>query len=270
MNTVNIKGLSFFGKHGVLPEENSLGQKFVLDCSVTLKTEFADINDDIQKTVDYSKLCESITSFLSENTFSLLETAAYKTCCMILDSFAEAEGVVIEMKKPWAPVGQEIEYASVRSELKRHTAFISIGSNMGNKEQCIRAAIKILNKTEGCSVEQISPIIETKPYGDILQDDFLNCALRLSTYHSPQALLSILNTIEKKLHRVRTVRWGPRTIDLDIVFYDDIVLDTEDLHIPHIDMQNRSFVLIPLCSIAPYYRHPILNKTVEQLRKGML
>ena len=71
-------------------------------------------------------------------------------------------------------------------------------------------------------------------------------------------------------HRERNVRWGPRTIDLDIVFYDDIVLDTEELHIPHIDMHNRSFVLIPLCSIAPYYRHPILNKTVEQLRKGML
>ena len=270
MNTVNIKGLSFFGKHGVLPEENSLGQKFVLDCSVTLKTEFADINDDIQKTVDYSKLCENIISYLKENTFSLLETAAYKTCCMILDSFSEAQGVVIELKKPWAPVGQQIEYASVRSELKRHTAFLSLGSNMGNREQYIHDAIELLNKTEGCTVEQISPVIETKPYGDVPQEDFLNCALKLSTYHSPQALLNILHTIENKLHRVRTVRWGPRTIDLDIVFYDDIVLDTEELHIPHIDMHNRSFVLIPLCSIAPYYRHPILNKTVEQLRKGML
>ncbi|MDE6907448.1 MAG: 2-amino-4-hydroxy-6-hydroxymethyldihydropteridine diphosphokinase, partial [Lachnospiraceae bacterium] len=97
------------------------------------------------------------------------------------------------------------------------------------------------------------------------QDEFLNGALKLRTLLTPEELLELLHEIEAKAERVRTLRWGPRTLDLDILFYDNLVLDTEELHIPHIDMQNRDFVLKPMAQIAPYMRHPVLNKTIKQL-----
>ena len=87
----------------------------------------------------------------------------------------------------------------------------------------------------------------------------------MKTYLTPHELLDTLHDIEKKAGRKRVIRWGPRTLDLDILLYDDLILDDAVLHIPHIDMQNRNFVLEPLVQIAPYVRHPVLNKTAQQL-----
>ena len=91
----------------------------------------------------------------------------------------------------------------------------------------------------------------------------------MRTLLTPEELLDCLHEIEAAAGRVRTLRWGPRTLDLDILLYDDLILDTEDLHIPHIDMQNRDFVLKPLAQIAPYKRHPVLNRTIGQLEEEL-
>ena len=97
------------------------------------------------------------------------------------------------------------------------------------------------------------------------QDKFLNGVLKLRTFLPVDELLDRLHDLEKAADRKRIIHWGPRTLDLDILFYDNEIIDTEDLHIPHIDMENRDFVLKPMVEIAPYYRHPILNQTMEQL-----
>ncbi|MDE6036450.1 MAG: 2-amino-4-hydroxy-6-hydroxymethyldihydropteridine diphosphokinase, partial [Ruminococcus sp.] len=97
------------------------------------------------------------------------------------------------------------------------------------------------------------------------QPDFLNGALICRTYLSPENLLEFLHKTENNAGRTREVRWGARTLDLDIIFYDDLIIDTPALTVPHIDMCNRYFVLKPVSEISPYYRHPVLNMTVSQL-----
>lgn len=113
----------------------------------------------------------------------------------------------------------------------------------------------------------VSDYLVTPPYGVLDQDDFLNGALALQTLLPPEELLNVLQGIEANAHRERILHWGPRTLDLDILLYDDLILDTPTLHIPHIEMHRRDFVLIPLAQIAPWQRHPVLGETVEALCK---
>jgi len=150
----------------------------------------------------------------------------------------------------------------VAEQAKR--VFIAIGSNLGDREENIIDAINLLI-ANGVDVKNISSIIETKPYGNVKQPDFLNCVVDAYTALPPRMLLETLKAIEKQLGRTRTIHWGPRTIDLDIIFYDELVIDTPDLKIPHPDMQNRLFVLEPLNQLAPNFVHPVLNKTVREL-----
>ena len=112
---------------------------------------------------------------------------------------------------------------------------------------------------------RVSELLVTKPYGGVEQDDFVNGAIALKTLLSPQELLEKLHEIEQHANRERIIHWGPRTLDLDIIFYDKLVYEDEDLIIPHIDMQNRDFVLKPLAELCPNYRHPVFGKTVSQL-----
>lgn len=101
------------------------------------------------------------------------------------------------------------------------------------------------------------------------QDDFLNGMAKIRTLLTPEELLALLHEIEAQAGRTREIHWGPRTLDLDVIFYDNLVLDTEELHIPHIEMHKRDFVLKPLCEISPYERHPIFGKTVREMLEAL-
>ena len=126
-------------------------------------------------------------------------------------------------------------------------------------------AVRKLKETKGCKVEKVSSYLVTPPYGFTEQEDFLNACLELKTLLMPGELLARLHEIEQEAGRERVIHWGPRTLDLDIIFYDDMICQEETLCIPHVEMHKRKFVLAPLHEIAPYKRHPVYGKTVREM-----
>ena len=129
--------------------------------------------------------------------------------------------------------------------------------------------MKALKKTRGCRVERVADYLATEPYGGAAKEEFLNSAMELKTLLTPHELLERLHEIEQEADRKRTVHWGDRTLDLDILLYDDLTMESEDLTIPHTEMHKRAFVLDPLAQIAPYRKHPVLQKTITQLRSEL-
>ena len=265
MDKIHIKNLEVFARHGVFPEENALGQKFVVSAVLYTSTREAGRADDLAKSIHYGEVSRFITEFMEQNTFQLLETAAERLAEELLLNTERLEKIRLEIKKPWAPVGLPLETVSVEIERGWHTAYIAFGSNLGDKEANLRLGVEGLRFTRGCRVEAVSDFLVTAPYGGVEQDDFLNGAMKIRTLLTPHELLERLHEIEQEAKRERVVRWGPRTLDLDILLYDDLILDEEELHIPHIEMYKRDFVLKPLCQIAPYARHPVYNRTAAEL-----
>jgi 2-amino-4-hydroxy-6-hydroxymethyldihydropteridine diphosphokinase len=150
-------------------------------------------------------------------------------------------------------------------ELDHNTVYLLLGSNLGDREQVINEAVNLIKQQIGEMVAR-SSIYETEPWGKTDQPGFLNLALQVQTALQATEVLKIALQIEKQLGRVRLERWGARIIDIDIIFYNTEVIHIEaQLTIPHPEMQNRRFVLEPLCEIAAGFRHPILNKTIGEL-----
>lgn len=264
-DSINIKDLEIFAKHGVLSEENSLGQKFLVSVSMYTDTTKAGLTDCIEDSVNYADVCQFITRYMAENTFSLLEAVAENLATQLLLSYPLISKVDIEIKKPWAPIGLPLSYVSVKISRGWHIAYIALGSNMGDKEKYLNDAITMINDDDMCIVNKVSSFIITPPYGYTEQDDFLNGAIKIQTLYSPKMLLSFLQNLEIKANRVRQIHWGPRTLDLDILLYDNIVCDDDSLVIPHPELHKRDFVLIPLNEIAPNCVHPILKKRIREL-----
>lgn len=147
------------------------------------------------------------------------------------------------------------------------SAFIGLGSNVGDREKYLENAIEKLSEADGVDVTQVSSIYETVPVGFTDQDDFLNAVVEIDTSLAPRSLLVTTKRIETELQRVREQHWGPRTIDLDILLYDDTVLSEPHLNLPHPEVMNRAFVLVPLVEIAPRKRLPSGECVSDLLRE---
>lgn len=265
MDKIEIKELEVFANHGVYPEENVLGQKFVISAVLYTDTRPAGRADDLCRSINYGEVSQMITKFVRENTYQLLEAVVENLAEYLLLELPLLEKVNLRIEKPWAPVGLPLKTVAAEIERAWHTAYIAFGSNLGDKKAYLDKGIEGLATTPGCEVKKVSSYLVTEPYGGVEQDGFLNGALELRTLLTPGELLCRLHELEQEANRERIVHWGPRTLDLDILFYDQDIIDTPELHIPHIDMQNRDFVLKPMAEIAPYLRHPVLNKTVGEL-----
>lgn len=265
MDKIMIEGLELFCNHGVFPEENKLGQKFIVSAVLYTDTRKAGKTDDLQDSVHYGEVAARIKELMEGHTFQLLERAAEFVCEKLLLEYESLSGITLRIEKPWAPVGLPLRTVAVEITRQWHRVYLSIGSNMGDKEENLLFGIRQLDGLDDTKVTARSDFFVTEPYGYREQDMFLNGCLELRTLKEPYELLHALHQIEKEAGRVREIHWGPRTLDLDILFYDKRILEEEDLIIPHREIEKRRFVLEPLVQIAPNFRHPISHFSVREL-----
>ena len=260
MNEIQIRGLEFEACHGVNPDEKTAPQKFVIDADI--KTDFytAAKDDDICGTVNYAKACKALAMAVQGNVFNLIEKLAYECAFCIMENFDRVERVDVTVKKPEAPMNKKFDYVAARVALERNVAYLSLGSSLGDKKGYLDKAIALLDKVRGVKVEKVSSYIKTAPYGGAAENEFLNCAVKITTCLSPENLLYEIHAIEKECGRVRTVRWGDRTLDIDIIFFGDKIIKSQNLTIPHEDYKSRDFVLIPLKEIAQGFICPDTGK----------
>ena len=150
---------------------------------------------------------------------------------------------------------------------KFNTVYIGLGSNLGKRLNYIKKAIDFISELNSTSIDAISSIYESEPYENITQPKFLNCVLKLNTTIEPLDLLIKLKNIEKKMGREKAKRWSPRIIDIDILLYNDLIMDSPELKIPHPDLLNRDFVIKPLLELDKNIVHPVKNKKISELVK---
>lgn len=146
-------------------------------------------------------------------------------------------------------------------------AFLGLGSNKGDRIGYLKNACKYINELEGTEIVQFSSVFETEPWGIREQEMFLNAVIEIETTLQPQDLIAGLKAIEKKLERSKTDKWAEREIDIDVLFYGDYVIQTDTLKIPHTEIENRNFVLVPMIQLDSQFIHPVLEKTISELYK---
>ncbi len=152
-------------------------------------------------------------------------------------------------------------------KVEKVTAYLGLGSNMGNRQDNLERALDFLSQR--LRIEKVSSIYDTEPVGDVNQPRFLNLVCQVYTSLTPMALLTLGKGIESKLGRVSGKSNAPRPIDIDVLFYDEQIIETPELVIPHPRLTERAFVLIPLAQIAPDLVHPVSGKTVRELLEGL-
>ncbi|WP_300409394.1 2-amino-4-hydroxy-6-hydroxymethyldihydropteridine diphosphokinase [Lagierella sp.] len=265
MDTLRIKDLVIFANHGVFPEEKSLGQKFVLDLALSYDMTKAAKENDLETSIHYGVLSQRIIEEFKKTSYDLIEEACYRLIEFIFAEYEMVQEVQIELKKPWAPVHLPLDRVSVKMSRKKRRFYLSLGSNMGDKKAYINRAIEELSKN--FSLVKQSRDYVTKAWGKEDQEDFLNKVVVLESFEEPLDFLDITQKIEIDLGRERKEKWGPRTIDIDILFIDDEVIFNDRLKVPHPYIEERLFVLEPLAEVEPFFVHPVLNKKVFQLLK---
>lgn len=266
---IRIERLEVFAHHGVFPEETRDGQIFYVSAALYTDVRRACQEDNLAYSIDYGDVCSFITEWMQNNTCLLLEAAAERLSTALLLKYDLICELDLEIFKPHAPIQLPFDCVSVKVHRGWHRSYIGLGSNMGDRERYIQDAVEELKAHPLIYVKKVSELIVTKPYGGVEQEDFLNGVLELETLLNPEELLKTLQKIENAAGRKRVVHWGPRTLDLDILFYDTLCYTGDTLVIPHPDLENRRFVLEPLAMIAPYMRHPVFGKTVSALLKEL-
>lgn len=267
MDKIIIENLELIAEHGVFKEEKFLGQKFIISVEMTTDTREAGKTGNLNASTHYGFVADDIEKIFTSESFDLIETCAEKIAEMILTKYPLIYEVKVTVKKPWAPIRKHFDFVAVEITRKWHTVYLSLGTNMGDKKKNLLEAIGKIGKLENTKVTSQSTILETEPFGYTEQDMFLNACIEIKTLFTPQELLEKLLNIELEMGRVRTIKWGPRIIDIDILFFDDEIIQDKNLAVPHPWISERMFVLEPLCEIAPNLIHPLERKPVATLKR---
>lgn len=269
MEKIYINNLEFIGFHGVFPEEKKLGQKFLVSLELTVDTREAGKTEDLTKSVHYGLVAQDVEKLFLEKSIDLIETCAENIAEMVLKKYELVKEVKVIVKKPWAPLQMHFENVAVEITRKWHRVYLSLGSNIGNKRKNLLEAIRKIGELENTEVVKSSTILETEPFGYLEQDNFLNTCLEVKTLMTAQEFLKEILQIELDMGRVREIKWGPRIIDIDILFYDKEIIEEDNLAVPHPWICEREFVLDPLSEIAPNYIHPLEKKTITMLARKL-
>jgi dihydroneopterin aldolase/2-amino-4-hydroxy-6-hydroxymethyldihydropteridine diphosphokinase len=244
-----LKGISAKGHHGVLDFEKRDGQTFVVDVTMHVDLAPAGTSDDLADTVNYAEVAGDVVALIEGDSLDLIEALASRIADRVL-ARPLVEAVEVVVHKPEAPVGHPFTDVRVRVTRERQSqVVIAMGSNIGDSIETLHdAAISLYGLID---IVEVSPVVETDPVGGPDQPAYLNAVVTGTTHLAPASLLAGLHDIERAHGRTREVRWGPRTLDLDLVQYGDpvfdtdIVMDSPTLTLPHPRAHERGFVLIP-------------------------
>lgn len=261
MDSLYVKDLKVYAYHGVFKEEKELGQMFLVSCELKYDMALSAEHNELEESVHYGILCQKINEWMLSKKEDLIETVAWKLVNNIFIEYPIVKEVVLELKKPSAPVPFAVDTCSVKLSRKRHRAFIALGSNVGDAVKNLNEALYNI-ETVGLKILNKSSQIVTPAWGKTDQLDFLNQVIEIETIYSPHELLNKLQSIENKMGRVREEKWGPRNIDLDLIFYDDEIVYSKDLIVPHPYACERKFVIAPIAEIAPFFIDPVSKKTM--------
>lgn len=268
MDKIILSRMEFFGYHGVFPEENKLGQRFCVDAELSLPLAKAGESDDLEKTINYAEVYERIKHMTEERTFKLIEALAEHIAADLLEAFPVIAEVKVRVIKPHPPFAIVFDGVTVEIVRKRPvTAYIGLGSNIGDRESHLRDALSRLAARPGIRIARLSPVYETDPFGYTNQEAFLNMNAAIETTLSPEELHAAMMETEQEMGRVRDIRWGPRSIDLDLLLYGRQFIGTPSLCVPHPGIRERAFVLVPLAEIAPDHAVPGIVSLREHLVK---
>lgn len=253
MNTdrIAITGLRVRGRHGVLDFERRDGQDFLIDAVLGVDTRPAAATDDLSRTVDYAGLSERLAAIVAGEPVRLIETLADRLAQACLTDPAVRE-VQITVHKPQAPLGRPFGDVAVTICRERgRRAVLALGSNLGDRLRTLQDAVDALAATPGLEVVSVSPVYETAPVGGPGQPDYLNAVVLAETALPAGGLLDRAHEIEAAADRTREVRWGPRTLDIDVIAYGDQVIRDPALTLPHPRAHERAFVLAPWLDVDP-------------------
>jgi len=256
LDRVSVYGIEAFGRHGVFDHEKTDGQRFVADIVLHLDTRRAAARDDLVEAVDYGVVAGVVHSILTGPGRDLVETVATEIAITVL-SDQRVAAVDVTLHKPQAPV--EVPFADVTVAVYRNQAdlvvarapehpaavVLALGSNLGERESMLAGAVDALAAVAGVRIDTVSPVVETDPVGGPAQPGFLNAVALGHSALSPLDLLHACQDIEATHGRQRSTRWGPRTLDIDLIAFGDLVIETATLTLPHPRAADRAFVLEP-------------------------
>ncbi len=271
MDEIRIRGLEIFAHHGVFAFETEQGQNFVLNVTLYADLHPAGRTDDLTLSTHYGEVCHFLTDFLQKNTFQLIEAAAEQATRALLLAFPLVRSAELELCKPEAPIGLPFRNVSVCIRRGWKRVYLAYGSNLGDSAAHIRRGLEALGQLPTVRLLRQSSTLTTQPYGGVAQPCYLNGAVEAETLLTPEELLEALHSIEaaEGRNRAKEVRWGPRTLDLDILDYEGELRHTSVLTLPHPDMHNRTFVLQPLAELNPQWLHPLRHVTAAELLRHL-
>jgi dihydroneopterin aldolase/2-amino-4-hydroxy-6-hydroxymethyldihydropteridine diphosphokinase len=248
-----VTGIRGHGRHGVFDHERRDGQEFAVDVELEVGTTAAARSDDLADTVDYGQVAIAVHALIVGEPVDLVETLAERIADACL-AFGGVHAVTVTVHKPSAPIPvpfDDVQLRIRRTAPVRRPVALALGSNLGDSATVLQAAVDDLAALPGLRLGAVSAVYRTAPVGGPEQPDYLNAVVVGETTLDPLALLTATQGVERAHHRVRDVRWGPRTLDVDVIALGDEVVDEPTLQVPHPRAHERAFVLVPWTDADP-------------------